>query len=130
MEYHFCGCVNSDLDKIKYFVDSRINELNRYVFDVEKLFDIRLIVNELVINGALHGNALRKDKSVFLKIDACKDCIRIKVKDEGEGIFFNIEEDYDPTMMLSSGRGLVLVKGLADKLEMEKNMIIAIINNK
>lgn len=127
MEYHFCGCVKSDLDKIKYFVDSRIEDLNRYIVDDTKLFEIKLIVNELIINGAIHGNRMSDNKSVYLNIDYRDDMLLIRVKDEGNGIVFS-EEDYDPSKMMSHGRGLILVNGLVDELEMKKNVIRAIIN--
>lgn len=127
MEYHFCGCVKSDLDKIKYFVENRIEELNRYIDDVDKLYEIKLIVNELIINGAMHGNNFSVKKTVFLNIDLDGDMLFIKVKDEGAGFEFKME-DYDPSRMLSSGRGLVIVNGLADELEMGENVIQAMIN--
>ncbi len=127
MEYHFCGCVKSDLDKIKYFVDSRIEDLNRYIVDDARLFEIKLIVNELIINGAIHGNEMSNKKSVYLNIDFQNDMLLIRVRDEGDGIEFD-ESEYDPSKMNSHGRGLVLVNGLVDKLEMEKNIIRAIIN--
>lgn len=126
MEYHFCGCVRSDLEKIKYFVDSRIQELNRYISDEDKLFEVRLIVNELVINGAIHGNQLSNKKTVYLTIDLIDDSIVIKVRDEGQGISYDVESDYHPENMLSTGRGLILVNGLVDSLEMENNIIIAV----
>lgn len=127
MEYHFCGCVKSDLEKIKYFVDNRIEELNRYIKDDDKLFEIKLIVNELVINGAMHGNNFSIKKTVFLNIDLYGDMLMIKVKDEGEGFKFQLE-DYDPSLMRSSGRGLVIVNGLVDELKLGKNVISAMIN--
>lgn len=127
MEYHFCGCVNSDLEKIKYFIESRIEELNRYILDDTKMFEIKLIVNELVINGALHGNELSESKTVFVNIDCSDDVLFIKVKDEGQGIKYSFD-DYDPDEMLASGRGLVLVNGLVDELRLDKNAIYAIIN--
>ncbi len=129
MEYHFCGCVRSDLDKIKSFVDNRIEDLNRYIIDDDRLFEIKLIVNELVLNGAIHGNELSYKKSVYLNIDYCEDTLFIRVEDEGRGINFSIDT-YDPSQMLSGGRGLVLVTGLVDEIKMFDNIIIATINIK
>lgn len=128
MEYHFSGCVRSDLEKIKYFVDNRIRELNRYIDDEDKLFDIRLVVNELVINGALHGNNMSDIKTVYLNIDLVDGKLTIQVQDEGQGVTFDIEKDYRPEKMMSSGRGLVLVNALVDKLILNKNLIIAVLD--
>lgn len=130
MEYYFNGCVRSDINTIKDFVDCRMRELHRYILDADKLFDVRLIVNELIINGALHGNKLARDRSVYLNINIEKDYLTIKVRDEGTGIVYDLENDYYPDQMLSSGRGLVLVNGLADKLVLDHNKVVAIVSLK
>lgn len=127
MIYQFRGCVGSDLIKIKYFVDSRLYELNRYIEDDNTLFEIRLIVNELIINGACHGNNLARDKSVYLYLDLSDDSIKIRVIDEGDGIEHNVE-NYNPDDMLPTGRGLLLVEGLADRIEYIDNTVMAVIN--
>ena len=129
MKYHFCGCVKSDLETIRYFIENRIDELHRYINDDTKLSDIKLVVNELVINGALHGNELSNTKAVYLNIDVDSNTVCIKVRDEGSGIDYRIE-DYNPMEMLPSGRGLLMVHGLADEIELKRNMIKAIINIK
>ena len=127
MEYYFNGCVRSDINIIKDFVDCRMRELHRYILDADKLFDVKLIVNELIINGALHGNKLAQDRSVYLNINIEEGYLTIKVRDEGAGIVYDLENDYYPEQMLSSGRGLVLVNGLADKLVLDHNKAVAII---
>lgn len=127
MEYHFCGCVASDLKTIKCFIKNRIDELNRYVEDNSKLLEIKLIVNELVINGALHGNELSEKKAVFLRIDLNDEAIKISVSDEGKGFDYKIE-NYNPKEMRSTGRGLLLVYNLADDMELVKNKVNVIIN--
>ena len=127
MIYQFRGSVRSDLIQIKYFVDSRRDELNRYIDDDNTLFEIRLIVNELIINGACHGNNLARDKSVYLHLDLSDDMIKIRVIDEGDGIKYAISQ-YNPEEMLPTGRGLLLVEGLADRFEYIDNTVLAIIN--
>lgn len=64
--YKFKGFVNSDLSLIKNFLDSAMKDLNPFIRDQEKLFDIKVILNELVVNGAMHGNEedLKDRKSV------------------------------------------------------------------
>lgn len=128
MEYYFNGCVRSDINTIKDFVDCRMRELHRYILDADKLFDVKLIVNELIINGALHGNKLARDRSVYLNINIEEGYLTIKVRDEGAGIVYDLENDYYPEEMLSSGRGLILVNGLVDKLVLDHNKVIAIIS--
>ncbi len=122
MEYHFCGLVSSDLLEIKNFINERIAELDKLVNNEDLLFDLRLVVNELVINGALHGNDLRKTKYVSLVIYINDMTIEIKVKDEGNGIDYDLS-DYNHNELVPDGRGLVLVGGLVDELHVNKNLV-------
>lgn len=63
--YKFKGFVNSDLSLIKNFLDSAMKDLNPFIRDQEKLFDIKVILNELVVNGAMHGNEEDLNKKSF-----------------------------------------------------------------
>ena len=97
------GYTNSDLGSVKSFIDSIKSELMDYIIDEELFYDIRLILDELIINGAKHGNKCCKDKKVFLNVKLNNNEISIKVRDEGIGI------DYDPSSykvedMMCSGR--------------------------
>lgn len=125
MEFTYKGSVCSDLELIKKFIDEILNKLQKTVDNKDALFDIRLILNELVINSVLHGNAEVYTKCVKLRLEIKGKKIRIEVVDEGEGIDFDIKS-YDPGILKCGGRGLVLVKGLSDELYIDKNKIIAI----
>lgn len=125
MEYHFCGCVDSDLKQIKYFINERLEELTEYIRDEAKLFELKLIFNELIINGAIHGNDLCLDKLVHLYIDLSETEISIKVIDEGSGFELCLN-DYRPEDMHTGGRGLILVNGLVDELVCKRNTVKAI----
>ncbi|MDO5726219.1 MAG: ATP-binding protein [Tissierellia bacterium] len=127
MEYRFCGSVLSDMKMIRNFVRDRILEIDDYIDDKEKLCTIKLILNELVINGAIHGNRLDEVKNVSLMLIIDKDKIYIRVKDEGAGIKYD-PNSYNPNELLSDGRGLILVSNLADRLIMNENIITAIMN--
>ncbi|MDU1582974.1 MAG: ATP-binding protein, partial [Peptoniphilus harei] len=78
--YRYKGFVNSDLSLIKNFLDSAIMELNPFIKDREKLFDIKVILNELVVNGAMHGNEEDLNKKVFLKLILDQNSLKIIVK--------------------------------------------------
>ena len=125
MEFIYRGSVCSDLEMIKKFIDEILNKLHKTLDDKDVLFDIRLILNELVINGVLHGNLGVCTKCVNLRLEIKDKKIRIEVVDEGDGIDFDIKS-YDPKLLKCGGRGLVLVKGLSDELYIEKNRIVAI----
>lgn len=125
--YKFKGFVNSDLSLIKNFLDSAMKDLNPFIRDQEKLFDIKVILNELVVNGAMHGNEEDLNKKVCLKLILDRDSLKIIVKDEGRGVDFDTTL-YDCTQKKCNGRGLLIVEALTDQLILNDNEVIAIKN--
>lgn len=125
MNYIYKSAVCSDLEYIRSFIDRTIKTLNCVISNKEVLFDIKVILNELIVNGALHGNECMKDKSVNLTITLNDNKLTIEVEDEGKGISYDFEE-YNPFDFKSWGRGLVLVKGLSDEFIVENNRAISI----
>lgn len=125
LSFKFCGSVCSDLYIIKDFMEDVINKLKLVVQDETTMFDVRIILNELVANGAIHGNEYDRDKLVNLFIMIEEDIIRIEVTDEGRGFDFDLKF-YDPKNLKCSGRGLVIVNGLSDEFYVEKNKIISV----
>lgn len=125
MSYFFRGSVCSDLRSIKQFIDKILINLNDYIKDKDTMFDVRLILNELMVNGALHGNKSSEQKcvSLYLKMEDGK--IHIEVKDEGPGIDYDIKS-YNCDDLKPCGRGLVLVNGLSDEFYVEKNKVVSI----
>lgn len=123
--YKFRGSVHSDLKCVKSFLESALSSLNHYIYDEELLFEIRLILDELVINGVLHGNESDWHKKVYLNVTLSEDSVIIKVRDEGSGVVYQ-EEAYDPLDLKTSGRGLIIVQALTDDLILQDNQVIAI----
>ncbi len=125
--YRFNGSVYSDLSLIKGFLDSAMRDLNPYIADQEKLFDIKVILNELVINGAIHGNQEDLRKKVYLNLLIKDDFLKIIVSDEGRGVSHDTSS-YDCGEKKCNGRGLVIVEALTDQLILNHNEVIAIKN--
>jgi len=125
MGFRFQGSVCSDLHDIKMFINKVLSYLEEILCDKNLMFDIRLILNELIINGVIHGNKLNREKCVNLFLEIIEDSIRIEVVDEGQGFDFTIE-DYDPMELKCCGRGLLIVNGLSDEVHIDKNKIVAI----
>lgn len=123
--YSFNGSVNSDLESVKTFLKNILEKLGTYIKDEEMFFDIRLILNELIVNGVIHGNKKNSDKKVFVNMTIDENNITINVRDEGEGIDYDFTS-YNVDEMRCCGRGLVLVDALTDDLILKKNEIIAI----
>ncbi|CAC9931409.1 hypothetical protein PEPNEM18_00977 [Aedoeadaptatus nemausensis] len=116
------GSVPSDMFLLKEFIADAMGEVASYVTDRDLLFDIRLIIDELLLNGADHGNEWDREKQVYLRMDFISDGVRIVVQDEGRGIQYFPEGD-PCTMDCCSGRGLFLVESLCRSVAYEGNTI-------
>jgi serine/threonine-protein kinase RsbW len=94
--------------------------------DKDNLFEIRVILNELLINAIKHGNMENCQKCV--KINACideKGFAQFTFEDEGEGYKHNClrkeNQDFNETEMncnlKETGRGMLIVNSLSDMVE-------------
>lgn len=125
VDFKYSGTVCSDLDMIKNFVDEILKKLNHIIDNSDIMFDIRLILNELVVNGVLHGNDCNTTKCVKLSLEVSKSRVTIEVEDEGKGIDYDLKS-YDPNDLKCCGRGLVIVNGLSDEFYIQKNRVTAV----
>lgn len=112
----------SSLDDVKYKINLVLSKLSKTIDDDDIIFDIRTILTELIMNGVIHGNSLDYNKKVFLDILLEKDYMSMYVRDEGFGFEHSIDS-YDVYDMKSSGRGLVIVRGLCDELDINNNEV-------
>lgn len=122
MDFIYQRSLCSDLEDIKIAIQDIINNLRCIVDDENLIFDIRLILNELVINSVIHGNECDKGKSVELYLELIEDVLRIEVIDEGQGIDYDIKS-YNSEELKCCGRGLVIVDGLSDEFHIDKNRV-------
>ena len=125
MSFRYEGSVCSDLDDIKTFIQGVFNKLKNILEDEDLMFDLRLILNELVINSVIHGNRCNKRKCVSVYLEVKNNTIKIEVSDEGQGIDFDFTS-YNPQELKCCGRGLVIVNGLSDEVYIDKNRVVAI----
>ena len=70
--YLYKGSVCSELDAIKSFVNDTLNNLKKIVDNNDLIFDVKLILSELIVNGALHGNECLESKNVDLYLELQK----------------------------------------------------------
>lgn len=80
------------------------------------LFDLRLVVSELVTNSVRHGSPRRGGVRLVVRVE--EDCVRVEVDDGGAG--FHLPPG-GPRARGDSGWGLVLVDQLADAWGVEVN---------
>ncbi len=111
---YFCKKIKSDTYNLKYFIAEALRSISELVNDEDELFDIKLILNELLVNGIIHGNNSDINKNVELSICVKEDCLNIVVRDEGKGVD---RVNRDPKELRCNGRGLLIVESLADDMK-------------
>jgi serine/threonine-protein kinase RsbW len=84
--------------------------------------NIMISVTECITNAIIHGNRENKEKLVHLELLMENNLLKFIIKDEGSG--FNYNDLKDPTspenIEKPGGRGLFLMKNLADEVKFEK----------
>ncbi len=108
-----------------------IRLVERLVEDVCDVFNVNedsygnilIAVTEAVNNAIYHGNQGNPDKQIKIGFESGDRNIRFSVADEGAG--FDYASLPDPTDPLNidkpNGRGVFLMKNLADKVEFNNN---------
>lgn len=88
--------------------------IENWGIDEEHLFDLDLILCELLVNAGEHGNSWQPDKKVFLNIRYCQEdsIILIFVADEGKKKISGMPAEIPCS---ERGRGLLLLSELADR---------------
>ncbi|MDQ2087709.1 ATP-binding protein [Herbivorax sp. ANBcel31] len=122
---------NSLVDNKNTNIRIAIEEILKFLCDKgictqkDILFEVKVIINELIQNAINHGNKNNVDKVVKLKVKIADEYICIIVEDQGEGYNFKqlmgIVEDNqldvcDICDLKESGRGIYLVKNLSERM--------------
>jgi serine/threonine-protein kinase RsbW len=109
----------SDLKIIQETTRDIIKKIKSQEIGKDNLFDIRLALDEALVNAIKHGNKENPDKKVFLKVTIGPHIIEIQIKDEGSG--FECDKIVSPldekNLKKPCGRGIFLMKKLMDKVE-------------
>ena len=97
-------------------------------------FELKVILNELIINAIKHGNSSDPNKKVKVSAILTKGKhLILFIEDEGEGYDYSLKcckahfkEDFFE--MRETGRGIFIVSNLCDKIKFNKkgNKVIAI----
>jgi len=96
----------------------------------EKFGNILLAVTEAVNNAIEHGNKNSPEKDVQVSYQSSPEQITFTVADQGHG--FDLKLVPDPTQPESkdpeAGRGIFVMKHLADKMEFNGNKVLLSFN--
>lgn len=89
----------------------------------ENYGNILIALTEAVNNAIIHGNKENPLKNVDISIDSNNSNIRFIIKDEGNGFDYNNLPDPTAPENIEklSGRGVFLMRNLADKVEFSNN---------
>jgi serine/threonine-protein kinase RsbW len=99
----------------------------KHILNEENLFEIKVVLNELIVNSLCHGNQCEIQKATYVTYKLMNDILYISVKDEGHGFEPKFEivsmDDYIKTTnnnLCEHGRGLIIVEKLCDKVKFNK----------
>lgn len=124
MDYLIEKKTHSDIKCVKELIEEILPSI-KDIINPDTFFNTKLILNELMINSVIHGNCEDLNKMIYIKICINKSRIIIEVSDEGSGICY-AHKNYGEYDLTESGRGLMLVEGLADKINIEGNRVTCI----
>lgn len=105
-------------------VESLINDIcDKFKISEDYYGNILVALTEAVNNAIQHGNKSNPDKNINISFNIRPDHISFTIKDEGPG--FDYSHIPDPTapenIEKPNGRGVFLMKNLADNVEFEDN---------
>ena len=115
-------------------IPSHLSEVNKLIQNILKLlhslginkstsFDIRLCLEEAMINAVKHGN--KNNRNLLVKIDysISDEMFKVSIEDSGSG--FDYKHLPDPTvrknLLKTKGRGIYLMKHLMNKVFFNKD---------
>lgn len=125
--------IPGDIQMMKEAVCGVINYLQDYYGPLSEhtLFELKVILNELISNAIKHG--IKENKKRFVKVVAClknNDNACIMVEDEGEGYDYNwvlhnevmnmANMSDDLCSLAENGRGIIIVKSLCDRMRFNR----------
>ena len=109
----------SQIELVPGFINTAIEHLKQHlVLNDDQVFDIKLVLEEALINAIRHGN--KNQAQLFVDINiSCEDRhLIIEVRNKGEG--FDVNKVPDPTSAVglnkTSGRGVFLMRKIMDEV--------------
>lgn len=114
--------IPSNLKNIKHAVDEILDYLKSIEVEGSVIFDIRLGLEEALINAVKYGNRFNESLTVDVDFTHNGNKVIIAVEDKGNG--FDYRNLPDPTreenLLKPKGRGIFLIKHLMDDVEFNR----------
>jgi serine/threonine-protein kinase RsbW len=116
---NICFKVSSALTEVKPTTERLLSFLRALELDASDTYDMRLCLEEALINAIKYGNKFQKDLSVEVICAYNQNEIFLSVEDQGQG--YDPSKIKDPTDCENienfSGRGVYLIRHLMDRLD-------------
>jgi len=109
----------SDLAFIEEAVDLVARHLEASFIDRHLIrFNLKVALTEALANAIYYGNAQDETKGVAIRVLFGRHAVHLEVTDEGGGFDYRFLPDptLPDTLMLSTGRGLFLIRNLVDEI--------------
>lgn len=117
-------------------VGNTVKEIIRYIeksygkiIDEEIIFELRVVLNELIINAIVHGNKADSNKKIKITSGLIKEkSAFVAIADDGEGYDYNyvIKKSNELRNFIcnddvsESGRGIMIVRSLCEQVKFNK----------
>lgn len=110
--------IPSDLGLVQKASSEVLTFLKPLQLSENDLFDVRLCLEEALINGMKYGHKLKKELSVSLFVEASSSKLTLTVEDQGPGFNYKALEDCteENNLLKNSGRGVYLIRRLMDEV--------------
>ncbi len=100
-----------------------LQKLEPFCSDKDCIFDIKLALEEALVNAVKYGNNCDNSKDVVVNLDVNDNSLTVEIKDQGRG--FDFKNTAIPTdsknLEKLSGRGIFLIKSIMDEVEFLDN---------
>lgn len=118
--------LTDNLRIVESFID---NVKEKFSLDDDIYGNIMISVTESVNNAIHHGNKQDKSKNVSVTLNLNESQVRFTIQDQGKGFdFHNLPDPTEPDNLEKlGGRGIFLMKNLADEVHFEDEGRIVIL---
>ena len=111
--------IPSDLSGVRGASQKVLSFLKPLSPDEAFIFDVRLCLEEALINAMKYGNRLQKELPVRLTVEVDEKKVRITIEDQGEGFDAGRLQDCTKgdNLLKGGGRGIYLIHQLMDEVK-------------
>lgn len=121
--------ISNDMKALASTIDLILNSIiSEHCMSDQILFEIKVVLNELIVNALCHGNSCELDKVTYVTLKLVNNnYLYISVKDEGYGFKPKLNtcslNDYVEVInnsLCEHGRGLLIVDQLCDRVKFNR----------